>query len=199
MQKRKAAKPIVPYAGPDTDAPLQCDGRTIHIRNRYRIGDACMGWAIAGFLIMFPLIRRYLPGRAEFCFDAPGAAGWFGGVIYLGVTYLCGTIGLRGSNVCIDLATRAVSEDSWWWPFRRRTNGRIYALSHICIQDWSDSESDHAWVELVGSRSWNVIWGHSPKENVRLAGELAKYLQLPLYESKRGGRPSLFSESECAG
>src|SRR5262245_27736794 len=89
MRQTDMTKPILPYVRPDSDASFQCNGSLIYIHNSRGRMHAYIGWTIAAFLIVFPLVRRFLPGTTWFVFDVPGTGGWFGLFLYLLLIFSC--------------------------------------------------------------------------------------------------------------
>jgi hypothetical protein len=63
MRHVETPEPIPPYAGRDTDASFQCNENLMYIYNSNGRLHAYVGWTIAAFLIVFPLVRVFVPGR----------------------------------------------------------------------------------------------------------------------------------------
>lgn len=177
MRQTDSAKSILPYAGSDTDASLQCNEDLIYIHNSNGWVHRYLVWASAAFLIVFPLVHVFVPGDAWFAFDEPGAGGWFGLVGYLFAVFGCISAGFWFSTVQANLKTRQIERTSRWGPFRTHTVTPLTVFEEVRLELNSDGET---MIELVGSQRMQIAWGRNRKESVRIARQFAARVSLPV-------------------
>jgi hypothetical protein len=177
MRHIETTKPILPYAGRDTDASFQCNENLIYIHNSNGRLHGYIGWTIAAFLSVFPLVRAFVPGKTWFPFDEPGAAGWLGLVVYLFAVFACISAGFWWSTIRANLKTGQVERTSRWGPFRRHTIAPLTAFSEVRLERDSDGDTT---VELAGLQQIQIAWGRNRKESVRIAREFAARVSLPV-------------------
>jgi hypothetical protein len=177
MRHAEMTKPILPYAGRDTDASFQCSESLIYIHNSNGWVHRYLVWAIAAFLIAFPLVRAFVPGRTWFAFDEQGARGWFGLAVYLFAVFACISAGFWFSTVRANLETRQIERTSRWGPFRTHTVAPLTAFEEVRLERDSDGDTT---IELVGSQRMQIAWGRNRRESVRIAREFAARVALPV-------------------
>lgn len=177
MGQLNFTNPIPPHGGRDRDASFQCSEGAIFIHNQNSRSQAYMGWATAAFLIIFPLVRARLPGRAWIAFDEPGAAGWFGLLVYVFAIFSCVSIGFWWSTIRVDLVSRRIVRDRRWGPFRSCRTALVEDFDRVVLESDSDGVTT---VDLVGSQRLRIVWGRPRAESIPLAKEVASRITLPL-------------------
>ncbi len=168
-------KPTPPRAARDIDATFQCSDNVIYIHNQNSRRRAYTLWIVAAFLVIFPLIRAFVPGRVWFAFDEPGAWGWFGLVVYLFAIFACISAVFEWSTIRIDLVSGQIAKEGRWGPFRSRRTTSIKEFDQVALE-----HDDNITVELVGSQRLQIVWRRSRAESIRIAREVAAHMKLPV-------------------
>jgi hypothetical protein len=177
LDQDELTKPVPPYRSRRGAASFECSDHLIFIRNQNSRSQAYMGWATAAFLLIFPLVRASVPGRAWFAFDEPGVAGWFGLFVYTFAVFACISVGFRWSTIRVDLASHRIVREGRWGPFRSCRTAFVNEFDRVAVK----TDSDHVTtVELVGLHRLQIVWGRSRAESERLAKEFAARTGLPM-------------------
>lgn len=177
MRRAQSSNARFPDAHNDMRESFRCTEHLISIHNSNGRTHRYLVWGSAALLIVFPLVRAFVPGTIWFAFDEHGAGGWFGLIVYLFAIFACISAGFWWSTIRMDLKTLQVEHTRRWGPFRTQTVVPLTAFEQVKME--RDSDGDIT-VELVGSQQMQIVWGRTRTESVRIAREVSARTSLPL-------------------